>query len=207
MMDFSFVAPGFVLFPLQDKSEAFPPPTSMTLLAIGPNSPFLADFLSPVELNLLILFCCTKKFVILCCTIFKSFTAVSKQVEFTALEQASLPLPPCCTEPDFFGFLPLLVCFLFVFLCFLAFLFFCPNLPPFFAFPLVFLAPFFAFLRPIFFPFLPVFLDFLPLPFLFFFGSASLFTLDSSRLSSSSSWSSSRLSSSVSLNVSSFSFV
>merc|ERR1711942_127795 len=200
MMDFSFVARGFVLFPLQDKSEAFPPPTSMTLLAIGPNSPFLADFLPPVELNLLILFCCTKKFVILCCTIFKSFTAVSKQVEFTALEQASLPLPPCCTEPDFLGFLPLLVCFLFVFLCFPAFLFFCPNF-------LAFLPPFSAFLRPIFFPFLPVFLDFLPLPFLFFFGSASLFTLDSSRLSSSSSWSSSRLSSSVSLNVSSFSFV
>merc|ERR1711942_342886 len=187
MMDFSFVAPGFVLFPLQDKSEAFPPPTSMTLLAIGPNSPFLADFLSPVELNLLILFCCTKKFVILCCTIFKSFTAVSKQVEFTALEHASLPLPPCCTEPDFLGFLP-----------------------PFFAFPLFFLAPFFAFLRPIFFPFLPIFLDFLPLPlplpFLFFFGSAPFFTLDSSRLSSSSSWSSSRLSGSVSSNVSSISF-
>merc|ERR1712123_29746 len=90
MMDLSFVAPGLVLFPLQDRSEALPPPTSITLLAIGPKSPFLAVFLFPVLLYLLILFCCTKKFVILLFTIFISFTAVSRQVEFTVREHNDL---------------------------------------------------------------------------------------------------------------------
>merc|ERR1711971_302775 len=145
MIDFSFVAPAFVLFPLHDKSEALPPPTSITLLAIGPKSPFLPDFLPPVLLYLLILFCCIRKLLILVLTRFISFVAVSKQLEFTALEH------PVDTDlPLFPFFFPLLV--------FLPFPFFFPLLA-FLPFPVFF--PFMAFLPfPVFFPFLA----FLPFP-------------------------------------------
>merc|ERR1712123_565929 len=132
MMDLSFVAPGLVLFPLQDRSEALPPPTSVTLLAIGPKSPFLAVFLFPVLLYLLILFCCTKKFVILLFTIFISFTAVSRQVEFTVREHNDLSSPSLLakifcpflapfpfTSFPFFIFLLDFPCFFFAFLLFL----------------------------------------------------------------------------------------
>merc|ERR1719318_960829 len=186
IIDFSLVAPGLVLFPLHDKSEALPPPTSITLLAIGPKSPFLPDFFPPVLLYLVILFCCTKKLVILVLTRLSSFTAKSKQVEFTALEHPTdLPL----SSPALLPFLVFLVPFLAFFLPF-----------PFF-FP--FLAFFLAF--PFFFPFLAFFLAF---PFFFLFpallsclfsicfpGPASLSILETSRLfsvsftsSSSSVW-------------------
>merc|ERR1719341_2501466 len=166
MIDFNLVAPTFVLFPLQDKSEALPPPTSMTLLAMGPKSPFLPDFFPPVLLYLLILFCCIKKLVILLFTIFISFTAVSKQVEFTALEHPDLSI--FCVLTDFcfrpllfflpvFLFLPLFLCllalfvgFFALFLCFLAILFcFFPSLffLPAVLFPLCFLPRTSIFLR------------------------------------------------------------
>merc|ERR1719318_2167041 len=198
IIDFSLVAPAFVLFPLHDKSEALPPPTSITLLAIGPKSPFLPDFFPPVLLYLVILFCCTKKLVILVLTRLSSFTAKSKQVEFTALEHPT-DLPVCSPAllpfPVFFPFLAF----------FLAFPFFFPFLAFFFPFPLLFL------LLAFFFPFPLLFLllaFFLPFPFLFLFpallscsflicfpGSASLSILETSRLfsvsftsSSSSVW-------------------
>merc|ERR1719318_291215 len=122
MIDFSLAAPAFVLFPLHDRSEALPPPTSITLLAIGPKSPFLPDFFPPVLLYLVILFCCTRKFVTLLFTIFISLTAVSKQVEFTALEHPDFPRLLLCLLLDFcvlpllfllpvFWFFPPFLCF------------------------------------------------------------------------------------------------
>merc|ERR1712128_140838 len=145
MMDLSFVAPGLVLFPLQDRSEALPPPTSITLLAIGPKSPFLAVFLFPVLLYLLILFCCTKKFVILLFTIFISFTAVSRQVEFTVREHNDLSSPSLLDKI----FCPFLAPFPFTFFPFLAPFPF--TFPPFFIFH--FRCFFFSFLL-FLFPFL-----------------------------------------------------
>merc|ERR1719209_267737 len=53
MMDLSFIAPGLVVLPLQARLLALPPPTSITLLAIGPNNPFLAFFLSSCSVVLL----------------------------------------------------------------------------------------------------------------------------------------------------------
>merc|ERR1712128_345338 len=119
MMDLSLVAPTFVLFPLHDRSEALPPPTSITLLAIGPNRPFLPDFLPPVLLYLDILFCCIKKLVTLELTIFNSFTAVSRQVEFTVLEHAILSSPAGWILPLFLWVLS--------FVLFLASLLFYPS--------------------------------------------------------------------------------
>merc|ERR1711892_228174 len=221
MMDLSLVAPTFVLFPLHDRSEALPPPTSITLLAIGPNRPFLPDFLPPVLLYLDILFCCIKKLVTLELTIFNSFTAVSRQVEFTALEHAVLFSPAGWILPLFLWVLVFVFCFVLGFFAFLpfffAFLFPCLFLFLFlvlliFPFPLLVLLPF---LLPFAFPFPHSLLFFFPpdfpLPVLFFFafpfpffsfipfffsGSASLSVLEISRLSSSSSVNSSGSSSS-----------
>merc|ERR1739838_529844 len=134
MMDLSFVAPGLVLFPLQDRSEALPPPTSITLLAIGPKSPFLAVFLFPVLLYLLILFCCTKKFVILLFTIFISFTAVSRQVEFTVREHNDLSSPSLLAKI----FCPFLAPFSFTSFPFFLFLFTFPLFLCLVTFPVMF---------------------------------------------------------------------
>merc|ERR1711892_1009735 len=177
MMDLSLVAPTFVLFPPHDRSEALPPPTSITLLAIGPNRPFLPDFLPPVLLYLDILFCCIKKLVTLELTIFNSFTAVSRQVEFTALEHAVLFSPAGWILPLFLWVLAFVFCFVLGFFAFLPFFFglllllfrflpllFCPLLLFAFLFPCLFL---FLFLVLLIFPF-PLFV-LLPLLLLFAF--------------------------------------
>merc|ERR1711892_1150267 len=172
MMDLSLVAPTFVLFPLHDRSEALPPPTSITLLAIGPNRPFLPDFLPPVPLYLDILFCCIKKLVTLELTIFNSFTAVSRQVEFTALEHAVLFSPAGWILPLFLWVLAFVFCFVLGFFAFLPFFF--GLLLVDFLFPCLFLFPLLVLL---FFPFpllvlIPLLLlfDFLfPHSLLFFF--------------------------------------
>merc|ERR1719209_2229613 len=138
MMDLSFIAPGLVVLPLQARLLALPPPTSITLLAIGPNNPFLAFFFPPVVLYFWILLCWTKKFVILVFTIFISFTAISRHVAFTARPQGPVDLPPLADFTDFlteFGvFTDFLTEFFFLFfLCFRA------LFPPFLPFCFVFL--------------------------------------------------------------------
>merc|ERR1719209_485426 len=149
MMDLSFIAPGLVVLPLQARLLALPPPTSITLLAIGPNNPFLAFFFPPVVLYFWILLCWTKKFVILVFTIFISFTAISRHVAFTARPQGPVDLLPLEDFTDF-----LTEFFFLFFLCFRA------LFPPFLPFCLVFLFLLFNSL-----PFLYLFCNFL-LPFL-----------------------------------------
>merc|ERR1719209_1702004 len=205
MMDLSFIAPGLVVLPLQARLLALPPPTSITLLAIGPNNPFLAFFFPPVVLYFWILLCWTKKFVILVFTIFISFTAISRHVAFTARPQGPVDLLPLEDFTDFlteFGvFTDFLTEFFFLFfLCFRA------LFPPFLPFCFVFLfllfksLPFLYLFCNFLFPFLPSAgfpgfaglaglrfpLRFFPF-FFFFFGSASLCTLSTFKYSPSSS--------------------